>query len=96
MRSRRWVIAALVVALGSPLLEARVRTDVALGAIHAYQAVGSPVLHRLGVRCRFTPSCSHYAEATIRRDGAFVGLARSVGRVARCGPWTPAGTVDQP
>jgi putative component of membrane protein insertase Oxa1/YidC/SpoIIIJ protein YidD len=96
MRSRRWLIAALFVVLGSPLLAERIRTGAALSAIHAYQAVGSPVVHRLGVRCRFTTSCSHYAEAAIRRHGAFAGLARSAYRVARCGPWTPAGTVDQP
>jgi len=67
-----------------------------LGAIHLYQAALSPRLGRLGVRCRFTPTCSHYAESAIRRDGALVGSARAAWRVLRCGPWTPAGTVDPP
>jgi putative membrane protein insertion efficiency factor len=65
-----------------------------LGAISAYQAVLSPVLGAAGVRCRFVPSCSHYAADAIRKDGALIGAARAIARIARCGPWTPAGTLD--
>ncbi len=65
-------------------------------AIHAYQAGVSPLLAASGVRCRFRPSCSHYAAAVIRQDGALVGTLRAAWRVVRCGPWTPAGTVDPP
>lgn len=64
-----------------------------LAAIDLYQATLSG---RLGARCRFEPTCSHYAEAVIRRDGALVGTARTAWRLLRCGPWTPAGTVDPP
>ena len=67
-----------------------------LGAIDAYQATLSPRLGRFGVACRFTPSCSRYAEGAIRQDGAVVGSLRSVARVLRCGPWTPPGTHDPP
>jgi putative membrane protein insertion efficiency factor len=67
-----------------------------LGAIHLYQATLSPKMPGLGVHCRFTPTCSHYAEGAIRKSGALVGTARAAWRVLRCGPWTPAGTVDPP
>jgi hypothetical protein len=67
-----------------------------LGVIDLYQATLSPRLPAAGVSCRFEPSCSRYAEAVIRRDGALVGTLRSAARIARCGPWTPAGTVDPP
>lgn len=67
-----------------------------LAAIGRYRRWLSPALGRAGVRCRFEPSCSRYAEAAIRADGALVGTARALARVARCGPWTPAGTVDPP
>jgi uncharacterized protein len=67
-----------------------------ISAIHAYQHVLSPVGQRMGVRCRFTLSCSHYAEAVIKRDGLLKGGWRTVVRLGRCGPWTPAGTVDNP
>lgn len=65
-----------------------------LWAIGRYRAGLSPWLARGGVRCRFEPSCSRYAETAIRADGALVGTARACWRVLRCGPWTPAGTRD--
>ena len=46
-----------------------------LAAIDTYQATLSPVLGHAGVRCRFHPSCSHYAEGAIKKDGALIGLA---------------------
>lgn len=69
---------------------------VMVGAIDLYQATLSRWMPQLGVRCRFEPTCSHYAETVIRRDGALVGGFRTAGRILRCGPWTPAGTVDPP
>jgi len=67
-----------------------------LAGIDLYQATLSPALGALGARCRFTPTCSHYGEAAIRQDGALIGTLRTVHRIARCGPWTPAGTYDPP
>jgi uncharacterized protein len=68
----------------------------ALAGIHAYQQVLSPLAARAGIRCRFTPTCSRYAEAAITRDGIVRGGWRSLKRVARCGPWTTRGTIDLP
>jgi hypothetical protein len=68
----------------------------ALGAIRAYQATLSRAYARLGVQCRFTPTCSQYGEACIRRFGALGGGWLAARRVLRCGPWTPSGTVDEP
>jgi putative membrane protein insertion efficiency factor len=67
-----------------------------IGSIHLYQATLSPRLGAAGVRCRFKPTCSHYAEGAIRKGGALVGTARAAWRILRCGPWTPAGTYDPP
>ena len=69
---------------------------VLIGAIHVYQGTLSPLFPTMGVNCKFHPSCSRYAEGAIRADGALVGTARALGRLARCGPWTPRGTVDPP
>jgi len=69
---------------------------VALAGIHGYQRAISPLAARIGVRCRFTPTCSRYAETTIVRDGIVRGGAKAIARVARCGPWTPEGTRDDP
>jgi putative membrane protein insertion efficiency factor len=67
-----------------------------LAAIHLYQATLSPHMGAIGVRCRFTPTCSHYGEGAIRKYGAVVGTAKTAWRIARCGPWTPLGTYDPP
>ncbi|MEM7353924.1 MAG: membrane protein insertion efficiency factor YidD [Acidobacteriota bacterium] len=49
-----------------------------------------------GVRCRFQPTCSHYAEGSIRKHGAWRGTGLAAWRILRCGPWTEIGTVDPP
>jgi putative membrane protein insertion efficiency factor len=67
-----------------------------LGAIHLYQATLSPHMAGLGVRCRFTPTCSRYGEGVIRKYGAWKGSWLAAWRVLRCGPWTSAGTFDPP
>ena len=77
-----------------PADQASVRLAVA--GIHLYQRTLSPSAARAGAVCRFTPTCSHYAEAVISRDGIVKGGWLAVKRVARCGPWTKAGTVDRP
>lgn len=71
-------------------------TRVALSGIHAYRATLSPLLGGAGVRCRFEPTCSRYGEAVVRRHGALRGGWMTLRRIARCGPWTPAGTHDPP
>ncbi len=68
----------------------------AIHAIHVYQRTIVPALGRLGSRCRFTPTCSHYTEAVLRAHGIVGGTWRAAWRIARCGPWTRAGTVDVP
>ena len=71
-------------------------TSATIGAIHVYQATLSPLYNRLGVQCRFTVTCSHYGEAVIRKFGVVRGGWMAAKRILRCGPWTPAGTVDLP
>jgi hypothetical protein len=68
----------------------------AVAGIHAYQATLSPLYGRVGVRCRFTPTCSHYSEAVLGRFGFARGAWLAAKRIVRCGPWTPAGTSDPP
>ena len=69
---------------------------VAIVGIHAYQRTVAPLLTQAGATCRFTPSCSRYAETVITRDGLLSGSWKTAKRIARCGPWTPAGTRDEP
>ena len=56
--------------------------------VAAYRYGVSPILGR---NCRFHPSCSEYAEAALRRHGAWRGSWLALRRVARCHPWHPGG-----
>jgi putative membrane protein insertion efficiency factor len=69
---------------------------IALAGIHGYQRSLSPLAARVGLRCRFMPTCSTYAETVIERDGALRGGWKALTRIARCNPLTPAGTRDDP
>lgn len=100
MKKRVWsAIAMLVVAIALDLSRApadQVVTKAAVAGIHVYQATLSPLYARLGGQCRFTLTCSHYGEAVVRKFGAVRGGWMAAKRILRCGPWTPAGTVDPP
>lgn len=69
---------------------------VAVGGIHAYQRTVAPLLTLAGATCRFTPTCSRYAEIVITREGLLSGSWKTAKRVARCGPWTMPGRIDDP
>ena len=69
---------------------------IAITAIHGYRRALSPLVAGVGIRCRFSPTCSRYAEAVIARDGFVRGGWKTLKRIARCNPLTPAGTRDDP
>lgn len=52
--------------------------------VRAYQVVLSPLM---GGRCRFTPTCSHYAIDALRTHGAARGSWLAARRVCRCHPF---------
>ncbi|MEO8255851.1 MAG: membrane protein insertion efficiency factor YidD [Acidobacteriota bacterium] len=83
----------MVVLAGALFLNAQ---PLALAGIHLYQRTLSPLAAHAGLRCRFAPTCSRYAEQVIMRDGIVRGGWQAIRRVVRCGPWTPMGTVDPP
>jgi uncharacterized protein len=56
--------------------------------IRVYQWTVSPLL---GPRCRFYPSCSHYALEAVLRFGVVKGGWLGVLRLGRCHPWHPGG-----
>jgi uncharacterized protein len=100
MKRRVWASIAIILIvialdLRRPPAE-QLATGAAIGVIHVYQATLSPLYARLGARCRFTVTCSHYGEAVIGKFGVISGGWMAARRVLRCGPWTPAGSVDPP
>ena len=56
--------------------------------IRIYQRTLSPLL---GPRCRFYPSCSHYAIEAIERHGALRGTWLAAKRIVRCQPLSAGG-----
>ena len=56
--------------------------------IRAYQLTLSPFL---GSQCRFTPSCSQYANEAIGRYGTWRGSGLALKRILRCHPFCPGG-----
>ena len=72
-----------------PMWQPSARVGVVL--IHGYQAVGSPAARAIGVRCRFEPSCSRYAEDAISHYGTVPGVLKAIGRLWRCSPWGGGG-----
>lgn len=67
-------------------------------AIWLYQRTLSPALVALNPTCgcRFAPTCSHYARDALREHGLFAGVALTVIRLAKCGPWHPGGEDPVP
>ena len=61
--------------------------------IKIYRYTISPLL---GHRCRFYPSCSHYAEEAIRVHGLFRGLLLAGWRLLRCQPFCRGGIDPVP
>ena|SRR6187402_2074931 len=91
------VIAVLLIAIAIDLRRppsSQWTTAAAVGSIHVYQATMSPLYARMGFKCRFTVTCSHYGEEAIRKYGVAKGGYLAAKRIFRCGPWTPVGTVD--
>ena len=59
-----------------------------LGLIRGYQFVISPLL---GGRCKYHPTCSHYAVDAVREVGVVRGSILAGWRVCRCNPWSHGG-----
>jgi putative membrane protein insertion efficiency factor len=66
---------------------------VLLGAISLYRLTLSGWL---GGQCRFSPTCSRYAEEAIRTHGAVKGSFLMVRRVLRCNPFGRGGLDPVP
>ncbi|MEL6357071.1 MAG: membrane protein insertion efficiency factor YidD, partial [Bacteroidota bacterium] len=45
----------------------------------------------LAPRCRYQPTCSHYAIEAIEKWGIFKGTWLAIKRVTRCHPWGGSG-----
>ena len=55
-----------------------------IALIKLYQWIISPLF---GPKCRFTPTCSHYALEALKKYGLFKGTWLAIKRISRCHPW---------
>ena len=55
-----------------------------IGLVRGYQLILSP---HLPSSCRYSPTCSKYAIAALRKYGAVKGTILAVWRILRCNPW---------
>lgn len=55
-----------------------------IGLVRMYQYLISPLLPNA---CRYTPTCSQYAEQAIRKYGPLKGIWLAIRRLSRCHPW---------
>lgn len=61
--------------------------------IEGYRVTLSPLL---GGYCRYSPSCSAYAEEALRRYGGWRGSGLALRRLLRCHPFHPGGPDPVP
>ena len=73
-------------AKADPTLNPAARLAITL--LHVYRLLLSPWFAN---RCRFHPSCSHYAEEAIRHHGFLRGTCLALRRLSRCHPWHEGG-----
>jgi putative membrane protein insertion efficiency factor len=62
--------------------------------IRIYRVIFSPLIHLLfgaGSGCRFTPTCSEYAEQAIKAHGPVHGGLMAILRICRCHPFSRSG-----
>jgi len=52
--------------------------------IKFYQFFISPIL---GLNCRFSPTCSNYAQKKKKKHGLIAGIYYSFRRISKCHPW---------
>ncbi len=56
--------------------------------IRIYQWVISPII---GPKCRYQPTCSHYAVEALKKHGPFKGFWLALRRIVSCHPWGGSG-----
>ncbi len=71
----------------------RLATSVLLGLLRLYRLGVSPWL---GAHCRFTPTCSAYAQEAVARFGPLTGVRLTARRLLRCHPFHAGGPDPVP
>ncbi|MDY6896407.1 MAG: membrane protein insertion efficiency factor YidD [Thermotogota bacterium] len=65
-------------------------------AIKFHQKIISPILNRMGIRCRFYPTCSQYSIIAIKKYGLLIGVKKTYLRIKKCRPDNFDSCIDFP
>lgn len=71
-------------------------SKLAVLAIIGYKHSLSPLLHKLGVECRFYPDCANYSRQCFEKYGFRVGILKTYRRLKRCNPDCWDSCIDLP
>ena len=71
-----------------PARASQVLRTIAIAPITLYRRVISPAIPQ---RCKYAPTCSHYAVDAIREYGILRGAVLASWRLLRCNPWSYGG-----
>ena len=69
----------------------KIITYLLIGIIKLYKIFISPLFPN---SCKFEPTCSSYCIDSLKTYGLIFGIAKSIGRIARCNPWFGYGGYD--
>jgi putative membrane protein insertion efficiency factor len=73
--------------------ERQLTARIYLRAVGVYQRDIHPVTSRW-IRCRYSPTCSHYSVEAVQRFGIYKGIGLTIKRLASCNGSVPSGTYD--
>ena len=59
--------------------------------LEKYQKYISPVFKKIGVNCKYYPSCSEYMKQAIEKYGCIKGIYIGLKRLIRCNPFSKGG-----
>lgn len=59
--------------------------------IKGYKKFLSPIIERMGIKCKYYPSCSEYAKQAIEKYGVIKGVFLSIIRILKCNPFSKGG-----
>ena len=59
--------------------------------LKGYKKIISPVFSKLGVHCKFYPSCSEYMMQAIEKYGSIKGCYLGIKRLLKCHPFAKGG-----
>lgn len=59
--------------------------------LKGYKKIISPIFSKLGVHCKFYPSCSEYMMQAIEKYGSIKGCYLGIKRLLKCHPFAKGG-----